>query len=157
SRNCSEFLLRFIFAHNEIVNWKDVEVEIQTDTRWQVGCKNVYIWDYQPNYKNNTMINTLGNVAGGVHNVAGFYINLPKEYEGNSKSVMLSSHLFQIPFTQPEDKLKLYIKGESQEKFSPIIVTLRREGKKIRELMIPVVVLNEKEYSKKFEDMVHGK
>lgn len=70
---------------------------------------------------------------------------------------MLSSHLFQVPFTQPEDDLKLYIKGESQEKFDPIIVFLRREGKKIRELIIPVVVLNEKEYSEKFEDMVHGK
>ncbi|MDF7639793.1 hypothetical protein PT285_10315 [Lactobacillus sp. ESL0791] len=156
SHNCSTFILRCVIAHDTETDWKDLDVEIKADKRWKIAPKKFYIWDYQPIYSGSNAVIHIKLLPPLKHTVAGFYINLPEKYSGNSKSVMLSAHPFQEPFSQSERELKLYIKGNSQENFSPITITLKKSGKIVKSIKIPVIILGEEQYTEKFNLMVHG-
>ena len=133
-----------------------MEIELEVPNRWKAATNKFYYWDYQPIFVDSKTVSVIEKVPGCTHTVAGFYVNLPDELVGDEKSVMLSEH----PFPQSRNgKMKdvtLYIEGDKSEEIGTLKAALRIKGEEVQSYLLPVEVLEHKEYMQKYDEMYHG-
>lgn len=154
---CSIFLLRFVIVHDGEKVWEDAEVSLKLPKGWEAAEKKFYMWDYQPVFSEGSeALCSVGRISPYRHAVAGFYVALPDELSGDEKSVMLSAH----PYTQDGRRKKdvcLYVKGNKEQELAAISAVLNVNGEEKAHYVLPVKILDEKNYDTKFELMYHGK
>lgn len=156
--NCGIFLLRFVIAHMEEQEFREVQVELEVPRGWRAREKACYVWDYQPVFSEGTRaVCQVGTLPADSHGVAGFYVSLPDELAGDEKSVMLSRHPFSINGGAEKEAVCLYVEGEKNEYLEPVTAILRVNGAKRGHYILPVRVLDQQSYAAEFEKMYHGK
>lgn len=156
SGRCGTFLLRFVMEHIGEALWKDVQVELEVPEGWKTAEKRFYYWDYQPVFLGNKAVCGIGELPGSTRGVAGFYINLPEELVSDEKGVMLSEHPFPQNAGEKMKEVCLYVEGCRTREAGRILACLKVQGKIRDRLELPVVILDQGSYQKKFDSMYHG-
>ncbi len=156
SQNCPIFLLRYVIVNATSETWENVEIDIQVPEGWLVLEKKFYIWDYNPQFKDNFTKLKFNSIEPGKHYVAPFYVATPDSLSGGEKSVMLSRHVFNFTKDSANASQHLMIDAENKGNDVKSIHAKMRIGEKEILHELPVHQLSHEDYSKKYREMLHG-
>jgi len=155
-QNCPVFLLRYVIVNATHEIWGNVEVDVQVPDGWFVSEKKFYIWDYDPEFMNNSAKVNFDFLEPGKHYVAPFYVAMPDYLSGGEKSVMLSKHAFDLTTLKDLSPLQLNVEAKKTERIEvPIRASIHSAQMNLSH-ELPIQLLSLHDYEKQYNLMLHG-
>ncbi len=153
--DCNIFLLRYAVVNGTGKTWEDAQVELELPSGFQAAEKDMFVWNYLPQFKGGKIKASLGKVYPFEHRVAGFYVLLDRTMRGNN-NVLLSRHMFQKPSSSKTIPLTMHI-GAMQEKLVDMPIKAKLyAGEFTVEHDLQVQVHDNEKFSEIFDRMIHG-